>query len=117
MRTLRRWRIFCAGLYRCSHRSSSSGSVEEPITKYAPELANSAYLGMRLKDVLQMSSGARWTGTNSMTCSLMAGSSAPATTWCVHDLYVAKVKSSARLTEPRAKDPQAFRASPGPLLQ
>jgi CubicO group peptidase (beta-lactamase class C family) len=35
-------------------------SVEEPVTKYAPELANSAYLGVRLKDVLQMSSGARW---------------------------------------------------------
>ncbi len=35
-------------------------SVEEPITKYVPELAGSAYDGVRIKDVLQMSSGARW---------------------------------------------------------
>jgi CubicO group peptidase (beta-lactamase class C family) len=36
------------------------GSIEEPVTKYAPELANSAYDGVNLKDVLQMSSGTRW---------------------------------------------------------
>jgi CubicO group peptidase (beta-lactamase class C family) len=36
------------------------GSVDNPVTKYAPELASSAYLDVRLKDVLQMSSGARW---------------------------------------------------------
>lgn len=36
------------------------GSVEEPITKYAPSLAGSAYDGVRIKDILQMSSGARW---------------------------------------------------------
>jgi CubicO group peptidase (beta-lactamase class C family) len=36
------------------------GSVEEPITSYLPELAGSAYDGVRIKDVLQMSSGARW---------------------------------------------------------
>lgn len=36
------------------------GSIEDPVTKYAPELTGSAYDGVRLKDVLQMSSGARW---------------------------------------------------------
>lgn len=36
------------------------GSVEQPITDYVPELAGSAYDGARIKDVLQMSSGARW---------------------------------------------------------
>lgn len=36
------------------------GSIEEPITKYAPSLAGSAYDGVRIKDILQMSSGARW---------------------------------------------------------
>ena len=36
------------------------GSVEDQVTVYAPELAGSAYDGARLKDVLQMSSGARW---------------------------------------------------------
>ena len=36
------------------------GSVEEQIVTYVPELAGSAYDGARIKDVLQMSSGARW---------------------------------------------------------
>ncbi len=36
------------------------GSIEEPITSYAPSLAGSAYDGVRIKDILQMSSGARW---------------------------------------------------------
>ena len=35
-------------------------SIEEPITKYAPSLAGSAYDGVRIKDILQMSSGVRW---------------------------------------------------------
>ncbi len=35
-------------------------SVETPITRYVPELLGSAYDGVRIKDVLQMSSGARW---------------------------------------------------------
>lgn len=35
-------------------------SIEDPITRYVPELAGSAYDGVRIKDVLQMSSGARW---------------------------------------------------------
>jgi CubicO group peptidase (beta-lactamase class C family) len=35
-------------------------SIEEPITKYSPSLAGSAYDGVRIKDILQMSSGAAW---------------------------------------------------------
>ena len=35
-------------------------SVETPITDYVPELRNSAYDNVRIKDVLQMSSGASW---------------------------------------------------------
>ena len=35
-------------------------SIEEPIDKYAAGLKGSAYEGVRIKDVLQMSSGARW---------------------------------------------------------
>ena len=35
-------------------------SIEQPITAYVPELKGSAYDGVRIKDVLQMSSGARW---------------------------------------------------------
>ncbi|HUA34243.1 MAG TPA: serine hydrolase [Candidatus Binataceae bacterium] len=36
------------------------GSLEDPIDKYVPKLSRSAYDGVRIKDVLQMSSGARW---------------------------------------------------------
>ena len=35
-------------------------NVEDPITDYVPSLAGSAYDGVRIKDILQMSSGARW---------------------------------------------------------
>jgi CubicO group peptidase (beta-lactamase class C family) len=35
-------------------------SIEDPITQYVPSLVGSAYDGVRIKDVLQMSSGARW---------------------------------------------------------
>jgi CubicO group peptidase (beta-lactamase class C family) len=36
------------------------GSIEEKVTDYRPEFAGSAYDGVRIKDVLQMSSGAQW---------------------------------------------------------
>ncbi len=35
-------------------------SIEEPITHYVPSLAGSAYDQVRIKDILQMSSGAGW---------------------------------------------------------
>jgi len=35
-------------------------SDTDPITDYVPELAGSAYDGVSIKDILQMSSGARW---------------------------------------------------------
>ncbi len=35
-------------------------SIEEPVTDYVPDLAGSAYDGVSIKDVLQMSSGAAW---------------------------------------------------------
>ncbi len=34
--------------------------IEQPITRYVPSLAGSAYDEVRIKDILQMSSGARW---------------------------------------------------------
>ncbi|MBV1933877.1 MAG: beta-lactamase family protein [Parvibaculaceae bacterium] len=36
-------------------------SLEEPISNYVPMLKDSGYNGVRIKDVLQMSSGVRWT--------------------------------------------------------
>lgn len=35
-------------------------SIDDPVTRYVPELAGSGYDGVRIKDVLQMSSGTRW---------------------------------------------------------
>ena len=35
-------------------------SIEDPIDIYVPEVAGSAYEGVRIKDLLQMSSGAAW---------------------------------------------------------
>lgn len=35
-------------------------SIEEPVTLYLPELDGSAYDGVKIKDILQMSSGAGW---------------------------------------------------------
>ncbi len=35
-------------------------SVRDPITRYIPELAGSAYDGVAIEDILEMSSGARW---------------------------------------------------------
>lgn len=35
-------------------------SIEQPVTDYVPDLTGSAYDGVRIKDILQMSSGARW---------------------------------------------------------
>ena len=36
------------------------GSIEEPVTQYVPMLARSAYDGVAIRDILQMSSGAAW---------------------------------------------------------
>lgn len=36
------------------------GSIEEPVTRYVEGLGGSAYDNVRIKDILQMSSGARW---------------------------------------------------------
>jgi CubicO group peptidase (beta-lactamase class C family) len=51
---------FVSALVGIAVGEGAIASVEDPVTKYAPELAGSAYDGVRLKDVLQMSSGARW---------------------------------------------------------
>lgn len=36
------------------------GSIDDAITEYVPELVDSAYDGVSIKNILQMSSGARW---------------------------------------------------------
>ena len=51
---------FASALIGIAVGEGAIASVEDPVTRYAPELAGGAYDGVRLKDVLQMSSGARW---------------------------------------------------------
>ena len=51
---------FVSALVGIAIGEGAIGSVEDPVTRYAPSLAGSGYDGVRLKDVLQMSSGIRW---------------------------------------------------------
>jgi CubicO group peptidase (beta-lactamase class C family) len=39
------------------------GSINDPVTKYVPRLAGSAYDGVSVRDVLMMSSGVKWNET------------------------------------------------------
>lgn len=49
-----------SALYGVAIADGVIDSVEDPATKYLPILKGSAYDGVRLKDILQMSSGAYW---------------------------------------------------------
>ncbi|MBV1886796.1 MAG: beta-lactamase family protein, partial [Parvibaculaceae bacterium] len=51
---------FTSTLVGMAVEEGAIGSIEEPVTKYVPALAGSAYDGVRIKDILQMSSGAAW---------------------------------------------------------
>lgn len=51
---------FVSALIGIAVGEGAIASIEDPVTRYAPMLAGGAYDGVRLKDVLQMSSGARW---------------------------------------------------------
>jgi CubicO group peptidase (beta-lactamase class C family) len=51
---------FVSALVGIAITEGKIGSVEDPVTQYVPELKGSAYEGVRLKDILQMSSGASW---------------------------------------------------------
>jgi CubicO group peptidase (beta-lactamase class C family) len=51
---------FTSALVGIAIHDGKIAGIEDPITKYVPELKGSAYDGVRIKDALQMSSGARW---------------------------------------------------------
>lgn len=51
---------FISTLFGIAVEEGHIKSIEEPVTAYLPELAGSAYDNVRIKDVLQMSSGAAW---------------------------------------------------------
>jgi CubicO group peptidase (beta-lactamase class C family) len=51
---------FVSALVGIAIDQGAIGSIEDDVARYAPELRGGAYDGVRLKDVLQMSSGAKW---------------------------------------------------------
>ncbi len=51
---------FVSALIGIAVSEGAIASINDPVTRYAPELAGSAYDGVRIKDILQMSSGASW---------------------------------------------------------
>jgi hypothetical protein len=51
---------FVSALVGIAIGEGAIGSIEDDVARYAPVLKGSAYDGVRLKDVLQMSSGAKW---------------------------------------------------------
>lgn len=44
-------------------KDGAIGSLNDPVTRYVPALAGSAYEGVSIRDVLMMASGARWNET------------------------------------------------------
>lgn len=54
---------FISALVGIAVHEGHIASIEAPITKYVPSLMGSGYDGVRIKDVLQMSSGVSWDET------------------------------------------------------
>ncbi len=51
---------FVSTLVACALRDGHIASLDDPAERYAPELKGSGYEGVRIEDILQMSSGVRW---------------------------------------------------------
>lgn len=51
---------FISTLVACALRDGHIASLDDPADLYAPELKGSGYEGVRIEDILQMSSGVRW---------------------------------------------------------
>jgi CubicO group peptidase (beta-lactamase class C family) len=51
---------FVSTLVACALRDGHIASLDDPADRYAPELKGSGYEGVRIEDILQMSSGVRW---------------------------------------------------------
>ncbi len=51
---------FTSALVGIALEEGAFGSIEDPVTQYVPELNGSSYDGVRIKDILQMSSGAKF---------------------------------------------------------
>ena len=51
---------FVSALVGIAHHDGLIDSIEDPITKYLPDFNGTGYEGVRIKDILQMSSGVKW---------------------------------------------------------
>jgi CubicO group peptidase (beta-lactamase class C family) len=51
---------FLSALFGIVHADGAIASLDEPVTRYAPSLAGTAYDGVSIRDVLAMSSGVRF---------------------------------------------------------
>ena len=51
---------FVSALVGIAHQDGLIDSIEDPITKYLPDFNGTGYEGVRIKDILQMSSGVKW---------------------------------------------------------
>jgi CubicO group peptidase (beta-lactamase class C family) len=51
---------FVSALIGIAHQDGLIDSIEDPITKYLPDFNGTGYEGVRIKDILQMSSGVKW---------------------------------------------------------
>src|SRR5262249_12792404 len=51
---------FVSALVGIAVKEGVIASIEDPVTRYVPTLTGSGYDGVRLKDILKMSSGIRW---------------------------------------------------------
>jgi CubicO group peptidase (beta-lactamase class C family) len=51
---------FTSALFGCAVKEGRIKSLEQTVTEYCKDFRNGGYDGVRLKDVLQMSSGVRW---------------------------------------------------------
>ena len=53
----------CSTLVAAALKDGYISSLDDPLTKYMPELAGTAYTGTTIRNVLQMSSGVKWDET------------------------------------------------------
>ena len=51
---------FISALVGIALEEGAFASIEDPVTRYVPELKNTGYDGVRIKDILQMSSGVKF---------------------------------------------------------
>ena len=94
---------FTSTLVGAAVRDGSIKSIEDPITRYLPELAGSAYDGVSIRQVLTMSSGVKWNEDYSDPTSDVARAGAPVVTTPGVDPTLAYLAKLPRESAPGTK--------------